>query len=281
MAERRVAFVTGAGSGLGEAVARRLAAAGWAVAALDRDARHCRGDLVAEADVRDAAAVGAAVAAAARLGALSAVACCAGIFRNTLAPVHMISDADWADHLGVNLTGAFHVVRAALPHLAASRGAVVLVSSVANAFPQPGGAAYAASKAGVAALARAIALEYGPRGVRANSVSPGYMETPMAAPLLSRPHLRGPVEHGLPARRVADPDEVAAVIEFLLSPAAGYISGEDVRVDGAGALSAYTAGADLDRMWRRRSGGTDAGTAGTSGASCAGPGTAAPRRRAT
>jgi NAD(P)-dependent dehydrogenase (short-subunit alcohol dehydrogenase family) len=279
LAERKVALVTGAGSGLGAAVAGRLAAAGWTVAALDRDARNCRGDLVAETDVRDAAAVRVAVDQAARLGPLSAVACCAGIFRNTLAPVHAITDADWADHLGVNLTGAFHVVRAALPHLVTTGGAVVLVSSVANAFPQPGGAAYAASKAGVA-LARAIALEYGPRGVRANSVSPGYMETPMAAPLLARPHLRGPVEHGLPARRVADPDEVAAVIEFLLSPAAGYITGEDVRVDGAGALSAYTAGADLDRMWRR-SGGTGAGTAGTSGASRTGPGTAAPHRRAT
>jgi NAD(P)-dependent dehydrogenase (short-subunit alcohol dehydrogenase family) len=129
------------------------------------------------------------------------------------------------------------------------------VASVASRYPQPGGAAYAVSKAGVASLARAVALEYGPRGVRANAVSPGYMDTPMAAPLMSRPHLRTAIEHELPLRRAAQPDEIAPVIEFLLSDAGRYVTGEEVTVDGAGALTSYTSGADVDRMWRR--GGVD------------------------
>ncbi|MFB9839003.1 SDR family oxidoreductase, partial [Actinoallomurus acaciae] len=98
---------------------------------------------------------------------------------------------------------------------------------------------------------RAVALEYGPRGVRANAVAPGYMDTPMAAPLMSRPHLRTAIEHELPLRRAAQPDEIAPVIEFLLSDAGRYVTGEEVTVDGAGALTAYTSGGDVDRMWRR------------------------------
>lgn len=252
MKSTRVALVTGAGSGLGAAVSHALAEAGWTVAGLDVTRADCRTELAFAADVRDAPAVDEAVSeTASRFGRLDGVACCAGVFRNTLTPLHLLSDDAWTTTLDVNLNGAFHTARAALPHLMNHRGAIVFVASVASRFPQPGGSAYAASKGGIASLARAIALEYGPRGVRANSVSPGYMDTPMAAPLLSRQHLRERVEHGLPARRVAEPGEVAAAIGFLLSPAAAQVSGEDLDVDGAGALTGYTTGADLDRMWRR------------------------------
>lgn len=247
-----VALVSGAASGLGASVVERLCESGWTVAALDRRPGDCRADLVIEADVTDSGAVADAVERTVdAFGGLHAVAGCAGIFHNSLTPLHLLSDDDWSSHLDVNLTGSFHLTRAALPHLVAGRGALVLVASIAGEFPQPGGAAYAVSKAGVAALARAVALEYGPRGVRANSVSPGYMDTPMAAPLLSRSRLRAAVEHELPARRVAAPDEVAATVTFLLSPQAGYVNGEDLRVDGAGGLTAFASGDDVDRMWRR------------------------------
>ncbi|HEY3688594.1 MAG TPA: SDR family NAD(P)-dependent oxidoreductase [Streptosporangiaceae bacterium] len=252
----RVALVTGAASGLGRAVAAYMADRGWTVAGLDRSADAAEGAaLTLAADVRDPRAVEDAVArVAAELGGLDAVAGCAGVFHNDLTPLHLLSDDAWATHLDVNVTGAFHVVRAALPHLIAARGAIALVASVASRHPQPGGAAYAVSKAGVASLARAIALEYGPRGVRANAVSPGYMDTPMAAPLMSRPHVRAAIEHGLPLRRAGQPEEIAPVIEFLLSDAGRYVTGEDVTVDGAGALTAYTSGDDVDRMWRRNPG---------------------------
>lgn len=249
----KVVLVTGAASGLGRSVAEYLAGRGWTVAGLDRtDAPAPGAALTLTADVRDAAEVSAAVErVAGELGGLHAVAGCAGVFRNDLTPLHELTDETWSLHLDVNVTGAFHVVRAALPHLLAVRGAVALVASVAGRYPQPGGAAYAVSKAGVASLARAIALEYGPRGVRANAVSPGYMDTPMAAPLMSRPHLREAIEHELPLRYAAAPEEIAPVIAFLLSDEGRYVTGEEVTVDGGGALTGYTSGPDIDRMWRR------------------------------
>lgn len=203
------------------------------------------------ADVSDAAAVESAVAEAVGLvGPLDAVAHCAGIFRNSLSPLHLTSDADWAETVGVNLTGAFHVSRATLPHLVETHGSLVLVSSVGAFNPQPGGAAYSASKAAVAALAGSIALEYGVHGVRCNAVMPGYMSTAMAAPLLERPHLREALEREIPLGRISDPAEVAALIGFLLDPASSYVTGQSITADGGATLTSMTSRRDLDRMWR-------------------------------
>lgn len=248
--DRRVAVVTGSASGLGRALAGNLRSSGWTVAGLDISEPTDDDSLAV--DVTDATAVADAVDhVAERHGRVDALAGCAGIFRNTLAPVHLMSPDDWRATIEVNLTGSFNAARAALPHLMATQGALVLVASVAAQQPQPGGSAYAASKAGVVALARAIALEYGPRGVRACSVSPGYMDTAMSAPLLQRDHLRRSIEAGIPVGRVAAPGEVANVIAFLLDAGAGYVSGQDVVVDGAASITSFVGPDDVPRLWRR------------------------------
>lgn len=251
-------LVTGSASGLGRATVGLLRAAGATVAGLDVTAAAAAGDgtdadVTVRADVTDTAATGAAVAeAAAALGGLDGVALCAGVFHNRLVPTHLLTDEQWDRTLGVNLTGAFHVLRAALPRLmAAGGGAVVAVASTAARVPQPGGTAYAAAKGGVAALSRAVALEYAPHGIRCNAVLPGYMATPMTARALAVPELRAGIERSIPQHRIADPAEVAAVVAFLLSGAASYLTGEEIVVDGGSALTAFTGDDDVDRMWER------------------------------
>lgn len=249
----RTAIVTGAASGLGRAVAATLRDDGWHVAGLDLVVPSDV-EVPITVDVSDPDAISTAVTEAVdRLGRLDAVAHCAGVFRNTLAPVHELDDATWGSTINVNLNGSFHVARATLPHLVANRGSIVLVASTAARHPQPGGAAYAASKAGVRALAVSIALEYAPLGVRCCSVSPGYMETGMTEKVLSREAIRADIEASLPLGRVADPAEVADVVTFLLGHGARFLVGQDVTVDGGGALTAYASPKDVERMWERRS----------------------------
>ncbi|NEN79736.1 SDR family oxidoreductase [Nocardioides zeae] len=245
--------MTGAASGLGAATVALLRARGATVVATDRVPRpDDAGSVVA--DVTDLASVRSAVEETLdRHGRLDAVAHCAGVFRNALQPLHLLDDEIWHETIAVNLTGGYHVAKAALPALMASHGALTLVSSISATFTQPGGSAYAASKAGIVGMADAIAVEYGPRGVRCNSVLPGYMATPMTGPLLDRPHLREQIEREVPLARVADPAEVAEVVAFTLSPAASYVSGHALVVDGAAHLTAMTSRRDNDRMWSRTS----------------------------
>ena len=185
----RTAIVTGAGSGLGAATARRLAAEGAAVAGLDlaADAAAATAEAITGAggrarayavDVADPAAVREAVAAAARdLGRPSAVVNCAGIGR--FYHSHDMPFADWQRIIAVNLTGTFLVCQAALPFLLDGGGNIVNVASNAGLMAQPYSAAYCASKGGVVQLTRALADEYIERGVRVNCIAPGGIDTPL------------------------------------------------------------------------------------------------------
>jgi NAD(P)-dependent dehydrogenase (short-subunit alcohol dehydrogenase family) len=252
VSEHPRALVTGAASGLGRACVEALRARSYIVAALDirdgdSDAEH-----VVTCDVSDVGAVATAVGEAIEaFSGLDAVAHCAGVFPDQVVPLHALSEQTWQRTIAVNLTGAFAVARAVLPALVETRGALVLTASVATAQPQPGAAVYAASKAGVAALARATAIEYAHLGVRVNAVSPGWMDTPMAAPVLERSELRERVERTVPAGRVATPAEVAAAVAWLLSEDARYVTGEELVVDGGLAVSAYVAADDVARTWGR------------------------------
>ena len=221
-------LVLGAASGIGHASATALHAAGWHVLAGDM-AEIEPGGVVAESavfDVRDPDAVTAGIES---LGPFDALVNAAGLAR--VAPLTEITDKGWNLMIDVNLTGAFNVLRAAAPRIA-DGGAIVLVSSVDSQLPVSGLAHYCASKAGVDALARSAALELGPRGIRCNVVAPGVVRTPLMAPYLDRPEVSHAFTSRTPLGRLAAPEDIADVVTFLVSPAARWITGTRIPVDG-------------------------------------------------
>lgn len=238
---RPVALVTGGASGIGAAVAEGWVAAGGLVAIVDLDetavAKSVAGlgneNAVGQtADVTNADAVSSAVrAVAATFGHIDAVVNCAGIAR----PIDAAqgSDEDWTRMVDVHLNGTMRVCRAAAEFLFASdRAAIVNISSVASSNGLPGRSNYCAAKAGVEGLTRALAVEWAPR-IRVNVVAPGYVRTAMIDRLVTEQRLNPePVTARTPLRRFAEPAEIAAVINFLASPAASYVTGATFRVDG-------------------------------------------------
>jgi NAD(P)-dependent dehydrogenase (short-subunit alcohol dehydrogenase family) len=232
-----VALVTGAGSGIGRACVERLAAGAARVAAVDLDVRFMDGldALPLAADVSDEAAVAAAVARAGdELGPLDAVVNVAGITgTRAAAECHVTPGDEWRRVIEVNLTGPFLVCHAALPGmLERGRGTIVNVASVAGLVAFPGRCAYSASKGGVVQLTRSLAADYAARGIRANAICPGMVDTPMTRWRLEDPELRGAVLERIPAGRVATTEEVAEAVALLSGDAMPYMNGAMLVLDG-------------------------------------------------
>jgi meso-butanediol dehydrogenase / (S,S)-butanediol dehydrogenase / diacetyl reductase len=243
----RCAIVTGAGTGIGRAVARAFAADGYAVALLGRRPQPL-GDLATElpvaaafpADVGDPAAARAAVASAVeRFGGVDVLVNNAGVGES--APILEETLERWESTLRINLTGAFLMTQLALPHLVERRGSIVNVASVNGVLAGPGWTSYCVSKAGLIMLARCVANDYGRMGVRANAVCPGWVRTPMGdedMDVVASRHGTDReggyrlVHSAHPLGRPADPEEIAAVVAFLASEASSYVTGAAIMVDG-------------------------------------------------
>lgn len=231
---RRV-IVTGACGGIGRAIVEALAHSGCRVAACDAPGAPVADVAGATAtlsfDVRERTALRVGVEdAIGALGGCDAVVANAGVV-DTIHRAERFPDDEWRKDLETNLYGGFYLVQSAFEALAASGdGRVVLISSVAAETAIPGQVAYAASKAGLVGMARTLAGEWASRGIRCNVVMPGFIATPKVRAIPK--DVQTSVVAQIPLRRFGETDELAGVVSFLLSPAAAYIDGAVLRVDG-------------------------------------------------
>ena len=239
--DAKAVFITGGANGIGWATAETFAARGWHVTIADVDIARARaraegfaGKMLAlPLDVTDRVAVDQAFASAtAHWGRLDALINNAGIQRH--APLESLTFENWNAVLDVNLHGALHCLQAAgRIMLAQGSGAIVNLASIAATRGAPGRAPYAVSKAAIASLTKTAAVEWTARGVRVNAVAPGYVETDLVTVAVAEGRLNTvPMIERTPARRLADPSEIARAIYFLCTEDASYVSGHVLHVDG-------------------------------------------------
>ncbi|HSU05267.1 MAG TPA: glucose 1-dehydrogenase [Acetobacteraceae bacterium] len=236
----RIALITGAGSGIGEGIAHAMAQAGAHVLILDRDGTAAQrtaaaigGDASAYTlDVTDRDACDGLAASIRRdVGAISVLVNNAGILRRG-----RIEDADaradWDATMAVNLDGVFNVTTAFRAHLVETKGAVINIGSVQSFVALPNSAAYTASKGGVRALTKALAIELSPLGVRVNAIGPGLIATPLNATARQNPDYMRNFQNRIPLGRIGETADVAGPAVFLASDMARYITGVTLPVDG-------------------------------------------------
>src|SRR6266403_3266046 len=239
----RVCVITGAGGGIGRAVASSLARAGARVAAIDRDERGLEatgaelrdighGHLVTPCDTSSAESVTAAAEAIEKsLGSCSVRVNTAAVLRP--GALETLSLAEWNAVLSVNLTGYFLCAQIFGRQMRGfGRGSLIHVASIAGSHAQGHSGAYSVSKAGVVMLSRQLASEWGPQGIRSNVVSPGMVITPMSQSFYDTPGVTERRTAVVPARRIGIPQDIADAILFLASDRSSYVNGDEITVDG-------------------------------------------------
>ena len=226
----RTIVVTGASRGIGSAIAERLVAVGHRVAGFSRSGTAPEGVLALACDITDTEAVDVAFSRVEEeLGAVEVVVANAGITEDSL--LLRMSDDQFERVLDTNLTSGFRLAkRAARPMVRARWGRMIFLSSVVGLLGSGGQVNYAAAKAGLVGMARSLTRELGSRGITANVVAPGFIETDMTA-ALSEDQIKD-YKSRIPAGRLGSVDDIADVVEFLASDASGYISGAVIPVDG-------------------------------------------------